>query len=193
MCKLIESTFVTVDGVLDDPHVWGMPYWDEEHNAYNERLFERAEALLLGRETFEFFAGAWSMRAGDRFADRMNAAPKHVASRTWAANPPAEIPWNGTLLEGDVPDAVAKLKAESEGDLLKYGTGELDKTLLEHDLIDELHLWVFPVVAGSGQRILDGLIGTTHFGLADTNVFASDIIVHVLTPREQPELPEPPK
>ena len=187
MGKLIESTFITTDGVLDDPHVWGMPYWDDEHNAYNEQLFERSEALLLGRETFEFFAQAWSMREGDPFADRMNAAPKYVASRTWAADPPAEMPWNGTLLEGDVAEAVSKLKSDTEKDLLKYGTGELDQTLLEHDLIDELHLWVFPVIAGSGQRVLDGLIDTTHFGLADTNVFASGIVVHVLTPREQPE------
>lgn len=187
MGELIASTFITIDGVLEDPHVWGMPYWDEEHNAYNERLFARSEALLLGRETFEFFAEAWSMREGDPFADRMNAAPKYVASRAWAQKPPTELPWNGTLLEGEVAEAVSALKANADKDLLKYGTGELDRTLLAHDLIDELHLWVFPVIAGTGQRVLDGLIDTTHFALADTSVFANGIVVHVLTPREQPE------
>lgn len=187
MGKLIESTFITIDGVLDEPHVWGMPYWDDQHNEYNEKLFDRSEALLLGRETFEVFAGAWPMREGDPFADRMNAAPKYVASRTWSENTPTELPWNGTLLEGDIAQAVSTLKSETDKDLLKYGTGELDQTLLQHNLIDELHLWVFPVIAGSGQRVLDGLIDTTHFGLADTSVFDSGIVVHVLTSREQPE------
>lgn len=187
MGKLIESTFTTLDGVLDDPQVWGMPYWDDQHNEYNEQLFDRSEALLLGRETFEFFAEAWSMRAGDPFADRMNAAPKYVASRTWNENPPSEIPWNGHLLEGDLAEAVADLKAKTDKDILKYGTGTVDQDLLRGDLIDELHLWVFPVVAGSGQRVLDGLVDTTHFALADTKVFDSGIVVHVLAPREQPE------
>ena len=182
MGKLIESTFVTTDGVLDEPHVWGMPYWDEQHNEYNTKLFDRAEALLLGRETYEAFAEAWTQRAGDPFADRINAVPKYVASRTLT-----DANWNATILKGAVAGKVATLKSETNGDILKYGTGELDRTLLDHGLLDELHLWVFPVIAGKGQRLMDGLIDTTHFGLADTTVFESGIVVHVLTPRDQPE------
>lgn len=182
MGMLIESTFVTADGVLDEPHVWGVPYWDEQHNEYNAKLFDRAEALLLGRETYESFAEAWTQRAGDPFADQMNAIPKYVASRTLT-----NATWNATVLQGDVAQEVARLKSETSEDILKYGTGELDRTLLEHGLLDELHLWVFPVIAGKGQRLMDGQIDTTHFGLADTTVFDSGIVVHVLTPRDQPE------
>jgi dihydrofolate reductase len=90
-------------------------------------------------------------------------------------------------LKGDVAGKVATLKSETNGDILKYGTGELDRTLLDHGLLDELHLWIFPVIAGKGQRLMNGLIDTTHFGLADTTVFESGIVVHVLTPRDQPE------
>jgi dihydrofolate reductase len=106
MRKLIESTFVTLDGVISDPHVWGQPYWDAEHDAYNSRLMERAGALLLGRETFEGFAQVWPSMAGDPGADTINALPKHGASRTRT-----EITeWNGNLLAGDVAEAVQRLK-----------------------------------------------------------------------------------
>jgi dihydrofolate reductase len=181
MRQLLESTFVTLDGVISDPHVWGSPYWDEEHNAYNEALAQRAGALLLGRKTFEGFAEVWPTMAGQPGADHMNSLPKHVASRTRD-----EITeWNGSLLGDDVPGAVRALKAERGGDLLKYGTGELDGALLEHGLVDELHLWTFPCVAGSGDRLLDGVLGgdgAAHFTLADSTRFASGITVLLLRP-----------
>lgn len=181
MRQLLESTFVTLDGIISDPHLWGQPYWDDEHNAYNDKLAQRAGALLLGRETFEGFAQVWPTMAGEPGADRMNALPKHVASRTRE-----EITeWNGRLLGEDVAESVRALKAEDGGDLLKYGTGELDGTLLEHGLVDELHLWVFPCVFGSGDRLLDGVLGgqgATHFHLAESTRFGSGITVLLLTP-----------
>jgi dihydrofolate reductase len=82
MGKLVESTFVTLYGVIGEPQVWGPPYWDDEHNAYASKLLGASEALLLGRETYEGFAQAWSARSGDPYADTINAMPKHVASRT---------------------------------------------------------------------------------------------------------------
>lgn len=180
MRKLVESTFVTLDGVISDPHLWGQPYWDDEHNAYNGKLLSRADGLLLGRETFEGFAEAWSSRAGDPDADQINALPKWVASRTRD-----EITeWNGQKIEGDVVQAVRALKAEDGGDLLKYGTGELDRTLIEAELLDELHLWLFPTVAGSGGRLLDGVLGgATHLTVQDRVPFTSGITVLVLAPR----------
>ena len=103
----------------------------------------------------------WPTRPSDPFTDRINALPKHVASRTLQ-----QTDWNATLIEGDVAERVAELKRQPGGDILKFGTGGLDRTLLEHGLIDELHLWVFPVIAGSGERLLDG-IDTTHLKLLE--------------------------
>jgi dihydrofolate reductase len=172
MRKLVESTFMTLDGVISNPQEWGPPYWDDEHHGYAAKLLEPAEALLLGRDTYEGFAAAWPPRSGD-MADRINAMPKHVASRTLT-----ETTWNASLIEGDVAEGVAALKAQEGGDIVKYGTGELDKALAEHKLVDEFHFWVFPVVAGKGDRLFDGLDLTT-LKLVETSRFASGIVVLV--------------
>jgi dihydrofolate reductase len=179
MRKLIESTFVTLDGVIDAPEQWGPPYWDEEHAAYGDLLFSGADALLLGRVTYEGFAQAWPKmeEAGDEDAARMNALPKYVASRTLT-----EATWNATIIEGDVAGEVARLKEQPGRGLLKYGTGELDRTLLEHKLVDEYHFWMFPVVAGGGRRLFDGL-GTTHLKLVRSTSFASGVVVLVYEPK----------
>ena len=174
--KLIESTFITLDGVIGNPHHWGGPYWDDEHHAYAQKLLFASDALLLGRETYEGFAAAWPQRSGDEYTDTINAMPKYVASTTLR-----EATWNATILEGDAPAAVAELKAQDGGDLLKFGTGDFSRALLEQGLIDELHLWVFPVVAGGGDRLLEGL-DITHLKLLDSVTFASGIVVHVLDP-----------
>ncbi len=121
MRKLVESTFVTLDGVISDPQVWSPPYWDDEHAAYASSLLFEADALLLGRNTYEGFVPAWPSRDGE-YADRINALPKHVASRTLT-----ETSWNATLLEGDVAEAVESIKAEPGENILKFGTGELDR------------------------------------------------------------------
>ena len=172
MGKLIESTFVTFDGVISDPGAWGSPYWDDEHSGYAGKLVEDADALLLGRETYEAFTKAWPQRGDDL---KINQMPKYVASRSLT-----ETTWNASLLEGEAPDAVRALKHDRN--LLKYGTGEFSRTLLEHQLVDEYHFWVFPVAIGGGERLFDG-IDTTHLKLLDTNAFASGIVVHVYGPK----------
>jgi dihydrofolate reductase len=174
MRKLVESTFMTLDGVISNPQEWGRPYWDDEHAGYAAKLLAPADALLLGRATYESFAEAWPPRSGEG-ADKFNSMPKHVASRTLT-----ETTWNASLIEGDVAEAVAGLKAQDGGDIVKYGTGELDKALAERRLVDEFHFWVFPVVAGQGDRLFDGLDLTT-LELVDTNRFASGIVVLVYT------------
>ena len=176
MRKLVESTFVTLDGVIENPQVWGPPYWDDEHEGYSAKLLGRADALLLGRVTYEGFAQAWPGRDGE-FADRINEMPKHVASRTLD-----ETSWNASLLEGDAAEAVSALKQQSGDDILKYGTGELDRTLIPEKLVDELHLWIFPVLAGGGQRLLDG-IDVQHLELVETTSFASGIVVNTYAPK----------
>ena len=175
--KLIESTFVTLDGVIENPHHWSPPYWDEQHSAYAGSLLESADTLLLGRETYEGFAEAWPQRSGDPYTDKINAMPKYVASRTLES-----ATWNATILDGDVADQVAKIKEQDGGDLLKFGTGELDRALLARNLVDEFHFWYFPVIAGSGQRLLDNVDGT-HLQLAGSTVFDSGIVVLKLTPK----------
>lgn len=177
MRKLVESTFVTLDGVISTPQVWGPPYWDDQHMGYARGLLFAADSLLLGRVTYEGFATAWPSRSGDEYADRINAMPKHVASRTLS-----DAAWNATVIDGDVVEAVAALKQEDGGDILKFGTGELDRALIPAGLVDEIHLWMFPVIAGGGGRLLDD-IDTTHLALADTTRFDSGIVVLTYTPK----------
>lgn len=171
--KLIESTFVTLNGVIGDPQVWGRPYWDDEHAAYAEKLIEGVDAMVLGRATYEGFAQAWPSRAGDPYADRLNAMPKYVASRTLTD---ADTTWNATVISGDVIDAVRELKRGDGGSLLKFGTGQVDRVLIPAELVDELHLWLFPVVVGDGERLLDE-VTTTHLELLDLTRFRSGIVV----------------
>jgi dihydrofolate reductase len=144
---------------------------------YARDLLVESDALLLGRVTYEGFAESWSTRSGD-FADRINSLPKHVASRTLEG----PLKWNATLIEGDVAEEVARLKQQPGQNILKYGTGELDRTLMQHDLIDEFHFWMFPVAVGSGRRLFDG-IDTTHLKLIDITRFGSGIVVHTYAPK----------
>jgi dihydrofolate reductase len=171
MRKLIESTFVTLDGVISDPQVWGSPYWDDEHLGYNHELLFASDALLLGRVTYEGFAQAWPKRSGDEFTERINSMPKFVASNTLK-----DATWNASIISGDVASEVAKLKEQPGQDLLKYGTGEFDRTLLENKLVDEYHFWLFPVFVGKGQRLFDGF-DTRHLKLLRTTTFKSGITV----------------
>jgi dihydrofolate reductase len=188
MRKLIESTLVSLDGIIDDtrpstasraqPQHWGQPYWDTDHSAYGEKLISSADALLLGRLTYEGFAEAWSTRSGE-FADRMNQMPKYVASRTLT-----EVTWNSTLIKGDVAEEVARLKEQPGRNILKWGTGELDRTLVEHGLVDEFHFWYFPAIVGAGKHLFEGAgFDTTHLKLAEVNKFESGIVVHVYVPK----------
>jgi dihydrofolate reductase len=186
MRKLVETTFVSLDGVISDtapstnpkaqPQVWGSPYWDDEHGGYASKLLFAADALLLGRVTYEGFAQAWPPRKGE-LADRINSMPKYVASRTLQ-----DATWNATIIKGDVAEEVARLKHQEGQNILKYGTGELDRALMERNLVDEFHFWLFPVAVGAGQRLFDG-IDTTHLKLVDQTRFNSGIIVAVYAPK----------
>jgi dihydrofolate reductase len=178
--KLVESTFITLDGVIGNPQDWSGPYWDDEHHSYARDILFSADELLLGRRTYEGFADAWSARPSEPFTDRINALPKHVATRTLTETPK----WNASVLGGDLAESVAELKRRPGANIVKYGTGELDRTLIEQGLIDELHLWVFPVIAGSGERLLDGIVDVTHLKLLRATPFASGIVVHVYGPQD---------
>src|SRR5205814_7017167 len=104
------------------------------------------------RVTYETFAATWSQVKGDPYLDRINGMPKYVASTTLR-----QTTWNATVLEGDAVEAIKRLKQQPGKDLIKYGTGKLDRTLIEHRLVDEIQLWVMPVIVGQGQRLYEGV------------------------------------
>lgn len=180
MRKLIESTFVSLDGIVSEPQRWSPPYWDEEHAGYASDLLFSSDALLLGRKTYDVFAQAWPSRSGDPFTDRMNSMPKYVASRTLK-----DTTWNASVIgEQDVVADVTRLKEQPGQSLLKYGTGKLSQELLKATLVDEYHFWIFPVVAGTGDRLFDGGLDMTHLELVDTKPFKSGIVVIKYEPKQ---------
>jgi dihydrofolate reductase len=183
MRKLIESTFVTLGGDIGAPQEWGPPYlFGPEQDKYGRELLFGADALLLGRKTYEgLSAGYTAMAAGDPgpmadFVAAMNAIPKYVASTTLR-----EVGWNATLLGADVADEVAALKRQPGRYLLKYGTGPLDRVLLDHGLVDELRIWIVPITTGPGQRLFED-VGDVALTLRGTHTFASGVVVLTYEP-----------
>jgi dihydrofolate reductase len=159
MGKIVMSTNITLDGVVQDPDGaeglglgdWFTQFVGKDRQAWAAFELEEAlgaEALLLGRRSDEWFASRWLSRSGE-WADRLNSMPKYVVSST------LERPrWgNGTVLKGDVVSEVSKLKRQLDGDIVVYASYQLGRTLMEHDLVDELRLVVVPVVLGAGERI----------------------------------------
>ncbi|MEU4192523.1 dihydrofolate reductase family protein [Kribbella sp. NPDC026611] len=176
MRKLIESTYITLNGVVDSPQNWGGQYWDADQAAYAESLMDGVEAQVLGRATYEAFADVWPQRTGDPFSDHFNAMPKYVASRTVT-----DWKWNAQPLQGDAVEAVRKLKAEDGGDLIKYGTGSFSNDLLEAKLVDEYHFWYFPIVI-EGENVFNSL-SLTHFDLLGTTTCKSGVVIHKFAPK----------
>lgn len=190
MRKLVVGTFLTLDGVMQaaggpnedrdgafEHGGWLVPYFDEKLVEIMTGWTTRAGAFLFGRKTYEMFAGSWpkSTDPADKIATALNTRPKFVASRTLD-----EVDWsNSTLLKGDVAEEVAKLKAQGGGEIQVHGSGELIQTLLEHDLIDTLRIWQFPVVIGTGKRLFgEGTIPRS-FRLVDTELTTSGAVLHV--------------
>jgi dihydrofolate reductase len=157
MGRIVVSQFMTLDGVVEDPggaEAFDRGGWafefdrGEEGDKFKLDEVMAARALLLGRVTYEGFAGAWPSRTGE-FADKFNAMPKYVVSTTLA-----EPGWsNSTVIGADVAAAVAQLKRDVDGDILVNGSIALIATLLEHDLVDEWRLMVYPTVLGAGKRL----------------------------------------
>ena len=168
MRKLIESTHVALGGEIGSPQNWAFPYLDDEHMRYATDLLAGADALLLGRRTYEGLSAGYTAMASTPFVNRMNAILKYVASRTLK-----ETTWNATVIPGDVADFVADLKRQPGGTIVKYGNGPLDQLLMANNLIDEFHLLLTPVAAGSGQHLFEEIHETPQLSLADVRRFAS--------------------
>jgi dihydrofolate reductase len=192
MRKVVAAEYVTLDGVMTDPGGvgeieeggWSNPYFDDELADYQSAQLFASGALLLGRVTFEGFAAAWpSMEETEgEFAVRMNTLPKFVAS-TSLTEP---LPWNGTLLQGEVAEEVAKLKEEPGGDLLIYGSGELVNALHARGLIDEYRLMVFPVTLGVGTRLFRDGYGKHDLKLSDAKTTRAGVAILTYEPAGEP-------
>jgi dihydrofolate reductase len=181
MGRIVVTEFVSLDGVVEDPGGsedfkyggWSFEF-DRGADGNEFKLDETraSEALLLGRVTYEGFAEAWPSREGE-FADMFNSMPKYVVSSTltqpeWA---------NTTVLEGDPVEAIAKLRQEAGGDVVVHGSAQLAQTLLEHDLVDELRLMVFPVVLGTGKRLFGDPGDKKKLRLVDSKIVGDGVAI----------------
>ncbi len=165
MSKVISSTAMTVDGLIDVSE-WYVP--DGEHSAVAFELLRGAAAMLMGRKTYEGLAAYWSPLE-DEWATLLNPMPKYVASRTLSG----PLEWNATLIEGDAADGVRKLKDELDGDLFLTGSGELARDLIANGVVDELWIWVHPAVWGEGTRPFEG--GRTRLSLLESKSYDSGV------------------
>jgi dihydrofolate reductase len=182
MRKLIESTHVSLGGAIGSPD-WAHPYLDDEHHDYARGLLLGSDALLLGRVTYHGLSAAYQAMAVDSsgvpddFVERMNTIPKFVASTTLT-----EATWNATIIPGDVASFVSDLKRQPGQDIVKYGNGPLDVTLMEHGLIDEFHLLLTPVAVGRGQHLFQELGTAPALELVDVTRWGSGVVRLVYTP-----------
>ena len=190
MGKIVVTEFVSVDGVSDDPAgAEGSERggWTFALDSDGERVRIRGEegeelllaenrdaaALLVGRKTYEFFAGFWPQQEGRPLADIINRMPKYVVSSTLE-----DAEWNNsTVLSGRISEGVGRLKRETDGDILVPGSTHLVQTLIEHGLVDELRLMVHPVVVGAGKHLFGELSGIKPLRLVDTRTVGDGVVI----------------
>jgi dihydrofolate reductase len=177
MRKIINSTYISLDGVVEVPHEWPAierPA-DERGGAIQTDLLMACDAVLMGRRTYEGFAPVWQTRAGDPYSDRINTMPKYVVSTTltdpdWA---------NTTVIADDVAERIRAIKEADGQDIVQYGFGAVSTLLMEHGLLDELRLWFHPLFVGQGgaEDLLFGKAPTTHFELTDATILKSSMVI----------------
>jgi dihydrofolate reductase len=186
MGRIVVTEFVSLDGVMEDPGGsenfkyggWSFEFdRGEEGNRFKLDETLSSEALLLGRVTYEGFATSWPEREGE-FADKFNTMPKYVVSSTLKSPE-----WdNSTVLDGDVVTEVRKLKQELAGNIVVHGSARLVEALLEHDLVDEIRLMVFPVVLGSGKRVFGETSDKKPLRLASSKLVGDGVAILVYEP-----------
>jgi len=186
MARIVVTEFVSLDGVMEAPgggedyKHGGWTFQIERGEAGEKFKLDEtmnSEALLLGRRTYEGFAAAWPAMQGE-FADKFNSMKKYVVSST-LANPE----WNNsTVLEGDVVDAVGRLRTAPGGDIVVHGSAQLVQTLIENDLVDELRLMVFPVVLGSGKRLFGDTTDKKSLRLTSSTTVGDGVSIQIYEP-----------
>jgi dihydrofolate reductase len=189
MGRIVVTEFVSLDGVMEDPggaenfKYGGWTFQIDRGDEGNQFKLDEtmdSEALLLGRVTYEGFAEAWPSREGE-FADKFNNMPKYVVSSTLK-----EPAWNNsTVLEGDLAEAVSKLRQEHEGDVVVHGSAQLVQALMEHDLVDELRLMVFPVVLGSGRRLFGDTSDKRPLELVESKTVGDGVAILIYKPARE--------
>lgn len=191
MRKLIVSTFLTLDGVMQSPGGpeedpsgdfahggWSVNYWDEKMGQIMDEAMSTGFDLLLGRKTYEIFAAYWPQASDEQGAKPLNDATKYVASKSLHS-----LDWGPSILiDGDTGPEVANLKQEEGPELQVHGSANLIQTLLQHNLIDEYRLWIFPLVIGSGKRLFSE--GTIPAGLklVDSKVSTTGVLIATYEP-----------
>ena len=171
MRRVVVAEFLSLDGVMEAPEKWTFQFWNDEMAKFKHDELFASDAHLLGRVTYQIFAAAWPSRTGE-FADRMNNLPKYVVSATLE-----KAEWKDShVIKENVAEGIAKLKQQSGQDILVAGSGTLVQTLVQHNLIDEYHLLVYPVVLGSGKRLFKDASQTT-LKLVDTKAFSSGVVL----------------
>jgi dihydrofolate reductase len=188
MGRIVVTEFVSLDGVMEDPggsEDFEHGGWSFEINRGEDgdkfKLDEalEADALLLGRVTYEGFAEAWPSREGE-FADKFNSMPKYVVSSTLD-----EPDWNNsTVLKGDVAEEVSKLRQEQDGEVVVHGSAQLVQALVENGLVDELRLMVFPVVLGKGKRLFGGTSSKKGLRLTDSKMVGDGVAILIYEPAD---------
>jgi dihydrofolate reductase len=174
--KIINSTYITLDGVIRNPQDWpSLGSFSDQGNAIQTDLILGCDAVIMGRDTYESFAPAWMSLSGDPLSDRMNAIPKYVVSTT-LSNPE----WNNTtVISRDPIGTIRALKQQDGANIAQYGFGQLAHELMANGLLDELRLWVHPFFVGSGEP--DGLLhrsgSTGMFEHGDTTTLANGIVI----------------
>jgi len=177
MRKIINSTFITLDGVIGGPHLWpslGRP-GDERSEQIHTDLILSCDVLVMGRRTYKGFAAAWPTRSGDPYSDRINEMPKYVVSTTLT-----DPEWNNTrVIADDVVGELTRLKQAPGKDIVQYGFGAVSRLLLEHGLLDELRLWVHPLIVGAGSPsdLLFGPAPAVGFNLLDTTPLSDGTVI----------------
>ena len=147
MGKLTITSFITLDNIVEDPHLWSMRFQSDDTGEVNDEALKEADALLLGRVTYDGFAAAWPSRSGDPYSDKFNAMPKYVVSTSLD-----RADWNNsTIIRDDVVDRVRALKEDQN--LLVWGSPTLVKVLIENDLVDDYLLLVSPIVRVNGKKL----------------------------------------
>jgi dihydrofolate reductase len=180
------AEYLSLDGVTEDPgpagdyehRGWSVPYWNEDIARWQTDQLFASGALLLGRVTYEVFAASWPLRSGDPFTDRMNSLPKFVASTTLQA----PLEWNATLLEGELGEAVRRLKEQPGEDLLVYGSSALVDTLLTHRLVDEYRFMIYPIILGTGKRFFKDQRSKRNLTLERTESSSTGVTMLVCQP-----------
>jgi dihydrofolate reductase len=191
MRKLVVNTFLTLDGVMQAPGGpeedrssgfayggWSVTYWDERMGEVAGRIMGKAFDLVLGRKTYEIFAAHWPHAPEEEGAKAFNDAVKHVATRTLSS-----LDWeNSVRIEGDVVEAVRELKLQDGPELQIHGSANLLQTLLGAGVIDEHHIWTFPVVVGTGKRLFEQGATPAAYKLVDTVTSSTGVVISTYVP-----------